>query len=614
MKIVRTLSILFTFFFLVGVFNPQSLNAQVRNPVLEFCTGTWCQYCPCGHEIIANDIMPNVPNAIIIAYHGYVGSGDPYASFYGNNIVNLLGMSSYPTGIADRTSSPVSRTQWQTRMVARQNVAPTVEISIQKSFDTVTKQFFAIAKVTALEDLTGDFYINLIMLENNLVHSQTGNSGCTGGSSYKHDHVVRSMINGALGQTINNNEDWTEGVTKSVVIENYITGNFVYEDCELVALVYKKNNATNRGEIQQAEKYEFLGGDSFNMVVDEGWNILSVPKEAADMSASTLFPSATSPVYGYNNGYNSVSTVENGKGYWAKFSELEGISVQGDEPTGGVEVAAGWNLIGPYSTTVNTSAITTQPEGIIETSFYGFSGSYSTTTQLKSGKGYWVKTSEAGTVYFSSSKASKENIQADMPSEEWPYIVFTDANYKTAKLYLTSSSVNLDRFEMPPAPPADAADVRFASNRYVESVNSFNNINISGMTYPVTVSVRGADLQFNTPESEYTLKANESFVLNNGGTLSVNSVNIPSEFILHQNYPNPFNPETKIKFEIPASSKVNLSVYDLLGQKVTELFSGYMEAGVHEVNFNASNLSSGVYLYKLSAGEFSVTKKMSVLK
>ena len=88
----------------------------------------------------------------------------------------------------------------------------------------------------------------------------------------------------------------------------------------------------------------------------------------------------------------------------------------------------------------------------------------------------------------------------------------------------------------------------------------------------------------------------------------------PSEFALYQNYPNPFNPITNIKFDIPKTAKINLIVYNLLGEKIATLLDGDKEAGFYEVKFDASSFSSGIYIYKLTAGDFVQTKKMTMMK
>jgi len=92
------------------------------------------------------------------------------------------------------------------------------------------------------------------------------------------------------------------------------------------------------------------------------------------------------------------------------------------------------------------------------------------------------------------------------------------------------------------------------------------------------------------------------------------SPSIPTEFSLSQNYPNPFNPSTKISWQSPVGSWQSLKVYDVLGNEIKTLVDEYRSAGNYDVNFDASQLSCGVYFYRLLAGSFTQTKKMVVLK
>lgn len=87
-----------------------------------------------------------------------------------------------------------------------------------------------------------------------------------------------------------------------------------------------------------------------------------------------------------------------------------------------------------------------------------------------------------------------------------------------------------------------------------------------------------------------------------------------NDYSLHQNYPNPFNPSTSIKYQISGISQVSLKVYDLLGREVATLVNEQKPAGTYEVTFNASGLSSGVYYYKITAGDYSETKKMILIR
>jgi hypothetical protein len=83
---------------------------------------------------------------------------------------------------------------------------------------------------------------------------------------------------------------------------------------------------------------------------------------------------------------------------------------------------------------------------------------------------------------------------------------------------------------------------------------------------------------------------------------------------LHQNYPNPFNPTCVVSYGLPHASAVSLTLYNMLGQRVAVLDEGMKQAGWHHVTVTGTGLSSGVYLYRLEAGTFSMTRKMVVLK
>jgi len=94
------------------------------------------------------------------------------------------------------------------------------------------------------------------------------------------------------------------------------------------------------------------------------------------------------------------------------------------------------------------------------------------------------------------------------------------------------------------------------------------------------------------------------------------SSNVPKQFNLYQNYPNPFNPSTKIKIDIPSSgaSNVKMVIYDILGREITTVLNKQMQPGTYEVDFDATRFTSGVYFYKLTAGSYTDTKKIMLLK
>ena len=135
-------------------------------------------------------------------------------------------------------------------------------------------------------------------------------------------------------------------------------------------------------------------------------------------------------------------------------------------------------------------------------------------------------------------------------------------------------------------------------------------------------------LQYTTPLYYYTLMAksrtgNTGWAIQAGGGLSKYSNlsgifksgnDIPAHFSLSQNYPNPFNPSTNIKYQIAMNSYAKLTVYDILGKEVVILVNEKLQPGTYEVNWDASNQPSGVYFYKLQAGNYTETKKMILMK
>ncbi len=130
-----------------------------------------------------------------------------------------------------------------------------------------------------------------------------------------------------------------------------------------------------------------------------------------------------------------------------------------------------------------------------------------------------------------------------------------------------------------------------------------------------------ADSVYDDLYDEYILATASGPVVVRRGGLADNGITIPNEinetpgkFALEQNYPNPFNPSTNISFNLPASSQVTLKVYNLLGQEVATLVNGKLGSGLHSVRFDASGLSSGMYLYRIEAGSFVQNKKMMLIK
>jgi hypothetical protein len=110
--------------------------------------------------------------------------------------------------------------------------------------------------------------------------------------------------------------------------------------------------------------------------------------------------------------------------------------------------------------------------------------------------------------------------------------------------------------------------------------------------------------------------ADFNIYLANDGVTGVEDRNdvVVERFRLEQNYPNPFNPSTTITYQVPENSFVSIKVYDVLGKEVTSLINEEKSVGSYEVEFDATSLPSGIYFYRLQAGNYTTTKKMILLK
>lgn len=138
--------------------------------------------------------------------------------------------------------------------------------------------------------------------------------------------------------------------------------------------------------------------------VMDGWNMVSVPVSVSDYAKSVVYPTASGEAFSFQGTYVSQSTLANGVGYWLKFSG-DGTPAMSGDPILSQTVTVGtrWNMIGSISNPVSTTTITSLPPGIVTSDFLGFNGSYYTTSVIEPGKAYWVKVSQSGQLFLSSS-------------------------------------------------------------------------------------------------------------------------------------------------------------------------------------------------------------------
>ncbi|GJQ62127.1 MAG: hypothetical protein SCALA702_11800 [Melioribacteraceae bacterium] len=501
---------------------------------------------------------------------------------------------------------------------------------------------------------------------------------------------------------------------------------------------------------------QISGNLNSEIIVDEGWNILSMPVHADDMMVSSVFPDAASPAYAFDGGYVTADEFMMGEGYWLKFDEAGSHEMMGQAVSMAVGVDQGWNIVGPFDQPVTTSEITSNPAGILASVFYGFDNGYSIAEELTPGKGYWIKTSTSGLIMLPMPVVGKKGEEVNSPNADALYTISVATADGAAGSYGLMLGIDpaatdgidsdLGETELPPLPPAgvyDArmilpdgttgspADYRTGDNNYTGQVtytlkyqlgdggaSMTLDVDIPEIPGTVTMTVQdpfggvlvnevvnegggqvvvtntsltelklivdynapipvelssfaanvvGETIQlawetatetnnkgFEVERSEDNAKFTKVGYIDGNGTTSekqsytftdhhavsgtyyyrlrqvdfdgtssysdaVEVDFVPTEYSLGQNYPNPFNPSTRIKFAVPVDSKVTVTLYNMLGQKVQDIVSQNYSVGLHEVDFNASELSSGMYIYSITAqgvdgSNFVDTKKMMLMK
>ncbi|MFV1883134.1 MAG: T9SS type A sorting domain-containing protein [Balneola sp.] len=185
----------------------------------------------------------------------------------------------------------------------------------------------------------------------------------------------------------------------------------------------------------------------------------------------------------------------------------------------------------------------------------------------------------------------------------------------------------------------DTNFVALGLDTWNESVSSNNNFkNVTGITYPLLLNARQTlvDYYGGTGFYDRSVVIGADGIMKYKGTTFVDSdyeevvevlenelallitssetENLPSSFKLNQNYPNPFNPSTTISYQLDSPREVSLEIFNALGQRVTTLVDGFQPSGEQTVTWNATSVPSGVYLYRLSAGNTVLTKRMILIK
>lgn len=251
--------IFLTLFIITAVFAFRAdLSAQSNNVLLEFCTGTWCQWCPCGDYTIEN-ILQNYPNTMVLAYHGG-GGGDPFQTFNGNSIISLLGFTGYPTGVIGRRSGAIIWSAWNNPVVIQSiTIQPSVSYSVTKNYNASTRQLQVTANVTSLRQIDTNTNISFVITEDGVVYSQINNAACTTWvGNYTHNWIVRNMVNGATGESLSTGS-WAANTVKSASWTTTLDNSWVDANCNVNVFVYfATGNLSSDSYIQQTYRQAII--------------------------------------------------------------------------------------------------------------------------------------------------------------------------------------------------------------------------------------------------------------------------------------------------------------------------------------------------------------------
>ena len=314
---------------------PMLLSAQTtttRTVLLEQFTGTWCQWCPYGAEEI-DSVLILYPNSRALAYH----QGDPMATNDGNSVIAHLLVSSYPSGAVDRRLWNVggtlylalSRTVWRAAVANRNPIGSEMSVGVSGTYHQDTREISATVTMTALQAMSGEYYLNVVLSEDGLDYAQKKNVNGTviTISPYYHKRVVRNMITGWLGQQLT-----TTGFTANQVVTYPFTftvpTTYDITKCALTAFVTTKVTLTVGGQPQNK---------SMNIV--QAWQepILSsltvIPVELVSFNATQVGNGVQlqwrTAMENNNRGWYIERRVENGD--WQDVGFVDGYGTTNDQ-------------------------------------------------------------------------------------------------------------------------------------------------------------------------------------------------------------------------------------------------------------------------------------------
>ncbi|MGQ9819651.1 MAG: T9SS type A sorting domain-containing protein [Candidatus Kapaibacteriales bacterium] len=381
--------------------------------------------------------------------------------------------------------------------------------------------------------------------------------------------------------------------------------------------------------------------DYGNPVIKKGWNFLSLPVRPINRLWNNVYKNAINkPFFWSQNQYQFDDQLRVGVGYFVKYSDsidtkfagsyINEISVNVSLDT--VKIYPGWNTIGCVSTTMAVRDIgfspfggeTPQKDYVLQHGVWEYKTNrgYQEVSEIRPGLGYWIKSDKHG--FLRLVGRFEKAIESEGPSvkelirQNSVRINLLDNAQNEKTLYLVDN-VDPSFFELPPIPMADMFDIRFANNSLTSGAEN-SVIRMQGVTYPISLSIEN-------PRAEYIFtdavtgellgkinKQNQSLIINS----SSNAVRIlvskdnTSEGITV--YPNPVSNYSMLTYSVSQDSFVRISLYDMLGNLVSNLVEQDVKAGTYNLTIDASALANGQYLCKMFVDGQTLIQIVNVLR
>ncbi len=392
-------------------------------------------------------------------------------------------------------------------------------------------------------------------------------------------------------------------------------------------------------------------------ILNTGWNLTSWNLDTDTDSIETVLGSldgCIQVVLGFEQGgrtyvpgmdlFNTLKVVDHLSGYWIKLGancnhtlSVAGVPVDQNTP---IPVNRGWNLVSYLPNDIQTVgnalyslagnlqiAYTFNSDSTPPHLVYvpGMNPVFNNLDEMEPCFGYWLKDSLAGVLTYPTAGGA-------MPKIDWP-IVQEALGSQDKLVEPTRNWVNMYSYNLTVDGNTVSVGAAVTAHNLSGNVIGYYEMKKSGTFgfMPVYADAENETVAgIKKGESFYLavdgIKTAEEFIWSEQGALievatltTGGGNNLPEEYVLEQNYPNPFNPSTTISFSLPVASQATLEIFNLLGQKVATPFNGMAEAGGHDVVWDGKTItgetaSSGIYLYRLTAGHFVKTLKMTLVK